>query len=524
MTTTNPPRRGGIHPIYGIFLGGSKLDDTYRLTGTRHNRFTGQRRGPKVINSIEQALLKTIDSTDACKFNGNLEKTESAQPTEIDKETFIKQLQKKVRLHGQQSFYSIMYQTEVITLFDNYHKFTVEEVIDQHEYRCDEPQPVLDTNTNLETEESKQLRFESYDEYEFDDFGLSRLVVESLLTPALLERILTRFGNDPDFETYPGQVLFMMALDTCNASVQRDIAGAQKKYDELTLDSYPGENVTDLATEALRLTHILAGAYALPLNLGTKLIKKVTNMSSEFFNRKMFTLLDQAHTLETKYRLLDPATMGSDSDYTSFGPYAVCTVLQEEHGKLIADSDWPALAAKLPESNTAAPAPEVSVQCYKCHQWGHKANDPRCPLYRTKPSDKSYDTFPDHRNDNKASSTKPNARHKPKDPWKYVEPKDLTQPVVVDQKNGFSAQNVAVELRDELVFTNCPIPMQCMTIIGHLRAISLRFKTQILQFQPPFDHLIRLLRNHLMIILCIRELIWLPLSTLLRLQTRGMMT
>lgn len=84
-----------------------------------------------------------------------------------------------------------------------------------------------------------------------------------------MERIITRFGNNDEFETYPGHVLFVIALDTYNASVQRDIAGAQTRYDKLTLDSYPGEDVTKLATEALRLIHILSGPYALPLNLGT---------------------------------------------------------------------------------------------------------------------------------------------------------------------------------------------------------------------------------------------------------------
>ena len=118
--------------------------------------------------------------------------------------------------------------------------------------------------TNLETKTSIQLRFEAYDEYEFNDFGLSRLVVESQLSPSLLERINTRFGNDEVFETYPGKVLFVMALDTCNASVQRDIAGAQTRYDQLTLYSYPRENVTELATELLRLIPILSNPYTLP--------------------------------------------------------------------------------------------------------------------------------------------------------------------------------------------------------------------------------------------------------------------
>lgn len=432
MATRPPPRRGGEHPTYGIYIGGSELDNEYKLVGGRHYKYTSQRRSAKVINSIEQALLKAIDSTELSKFNGSLETTPSTKDNELDKEAFVKQLKKKVRLHGQQSFYAIAYNGEILSLFDHYHKFTVEEVIDQHELRCNEPNPDLDPETNLETDISKQLRFETYDEYEFDDFGLSRLVVESLLSPALLERIITRFGNDELFETYSGQILFVMALDTCNASVQRDVAGAQSRYNSLTLDSYPGEDVTELATEALRLIHILAGSYALPLNLGTTLIKKVTKTSSEFFNRKMFELLDKARTMETKYKLLDPASMGKDPAYTTCGPYAVCAALQEEHGKLISDSDWPALAVKLPESNSAgtvdqSKAPEksdpASIQCYKCKQWGHKSNDPRCPLYKQK-------------NTSSEGATK-SPRFKAKEPWKYVEPKDLTAPIEIDDKKWF---------------------------------------------------------------------------------------
>ena len=53
----------------------------------------------------------------------------------------------------------------------------VEDVITHHELQTEEPLPELDPTTNLETEASLQLRFEAYDDYEFDDFGLSRLVV-----------------------------------------------------------------------------------------------------------------------------------------------------------------------------------------------------------------------------------------------------------------------------------------------------------------------------------------------------------
>lgn len=71
---TDPPRREGEHPIYGIFIGGDELDDTYHLTGTRHYWFMGQRHDIKVINFIEQALAQNNDSNDTIKFNSNAQK------------------------------------------------------------------------------------------------------------------------------------------------------------------------------------------------------------------------------------------------------------------------------------------------------------------------------------------------------------------------------------------------------------------------------------------------------------------
>ena len=77
----------------------------YHLSRSRHYKFTTQQRGAKVVNAIEQSLLKAIDSKDLDKFNGSLELTPSSSANELDKESFIKQLQKKVRLHGQRSFF-----------------------------------------------------------------------------------------------------------------------------------------------------------------------------------------------------------------------------------------------------------------------------------------------------------------------------------------------------------------------------------------------------------------------------------
>ena len=66
---------------------------------------------------------------------------------EYDKDSFVKQPKKKVRLHGQKSFYAIIQNTQVLNLLDHHHKFTVEEVINQYKLWCKEPDPELDQNT-----------------------------------------------------------------------------------------------------------------------------------------------------------------------------------------------------------------------------------------------------------------------------------------------------------------------------------------------------------------------------------------
>ena len=82
----------------------------------------------------------------------------------------------------------------------------------------------------------------------------------------------------------------MMALETCNSSVSHDIDGATMLFTELTLDNYPGENISDFATEALRLVKIMQGGYALPVHVGSRLLQKITKTSCEEFNRKIFSL------------------------------------------------------------------------------------------------------------------------------------------------------------------------------------------------------------------------------------------
>jgi hypothetical protein len=168
------PKRGGIHSTHGVYMGGNVLDDTWKAIG--RYRYASQRRGDKHVAKVEQNLMTARDSVSILKFHGTLELT-GASMTELDKDQFVRGIQQGVREHGQQSLYAIKKGTTVMDLLANYHMFTVTEV--------------LASIASLETatDDSK------YDEYEEDDFGLSRLLVESKLGEPLREKIRVRYDH-----------------------------------------------------------------------------------------------------------------------------------------------------------------------------------------------------------------------------------------------------------------------------------------------------------------------------------------
>jgi hypothetical protein len=326
-----PPKRGGIHPMYGVYIGGCPLGDDYLPKKTLSYHFSSQRRHVKTISTIESNLIKARDSTITLKFNGQLEAVVGSA-TEVGKEKFLVMLKRKIEEHGQETFYHIQSDAKVMDLIEHIHNFTVEQVTEEFNRRL-----AADASTN-----------EAYDSYELDEITMSRTLVESLVTPEFYEKIFIRYGHQDNFNEVPGSVLVAMALETCNASVSHDIDGAAKAFDELALDTYPGENITNLTTEALRLLKIMQGGYALPVHTGSRLLMKVTKTSSEEFNRKVFALLDPVKEMEYKYKVLDPKSIKADPDYKTYGPIALIATLQQAYGRLISFHDWPALALKLP--------------------------------------------------------------------------------------------------------------------------------------------------------------------------------
>ena len=333
-----PPKRGGIHPTYGKFIGGGGLNDAYEVSDSEFSlyRFSTQRRHEKTITSIESKLRDKCDDQTGIKFNGALEPT-IGTTNEIGKERFLVLLKKRVKEYGQQTFYWIRdTNNKVVELFEHTHRFKLEAVIAEHYRRM------------------KGDGHEAYDIIEKDEVELSRLVVESLLSETFQEKIAIRFGHRTDFENLPGSCLLMMALATCNASVFHDVAGAKKKLEALDLSSYPGENVTDFTSDAQRLIKIMQGAYALPVDTGSNLIMKLTATSSKFFNRKMWALLDTVSTKEMEYDLADPRMFTEDADYSTLSPLGIVATMQATHGALLSQHRWPALTGQLRQNNNSS--------------------------------------------------------------------------------------------------------------------------------------------------------------------------
>ena len=79
----------------------------------------------------------------------------------------------------------------------------------------------------------------------------------------------------------------------------------------------------NLVTTALKLIKILQNRYALPVDIGSKIILKVSDNSPSYLNWHVFNHLYKALTLKLKYDMLDPELMLQDSEYLTYGPVGI---------------------------------------------------------------------------------------------------------------------------------------------------------------------------------------------------------
>ena len=137
------PKRGGTHPTFGIYLGGSGIDSDYNLLKSPSYKFTAQLRNMKQAGIGERALMNARDDSSVRKFNGKLEVSDSTSKTEMDKEDFFETLKDKVAFYGLHNFFYLPSTdgTMLLLLTDSY-AFSLKEVTTEFESRLIEPAPV----------------------------------------------------------------------------------------------------------------------------------------------------------------------------------------------------------------------------------------------------------------------------------------------------------------------------------------------------------------------------------------------
>ena len=172
-----------------------------------------------------------MKDTSIVKFNGQIEmsKTSSANGLhmETSKEEFISEVQDMVQHYRLQSFFYLSGSGNMMkNLPEEPHSFALDGVLSEHKLR-DKEEPAKNLDPQLDEFPSSVINgFKCYDEFEINDFNLSRLVIESLISADLRQKVKTRFNHFKDFSYLPGQVYFMMILEVCNASFTYDIDSA----------------------------------------------------------------------------------------------------------------------------------------------------------------------------------------------------------------------------------------------------------------------------------------------------------
>ena len=425
------PRRGGKHPIFGIYVGGDQLTEEYKLASTFSYTSTSQIRSERSLNVAENALHTQRADTTTLKFNGKLELSSENQSTltELSMEGYLRAVGEMVERFGLQTFFYIMdFLKKMKYLPEEPHSFTLEEVLTEHKSRLVEPDEVLDSSNN-ETDASKFARFKCYDIYELCDLALSRLAIESLTHPDLRAQVVVQYGKESNFKRLPGQVYLMMVLNVCHASFAFKLDDASDKLKSMQLIDYPGENVSQFANESQRLIKIMMGSYALPYQLGSQLVRKVCDTQSTYFNRTMFNLLDSVLAMEKSHGPhRDPKLLEKVSGYSKYGPLGVCKEMREQYADQVRLKTWPALAPSIPTANLGTFHDSLSRDSakknpngYRCHICGSEYHLKwNCPKATSSPESDSLgggsEPPPSEADDN----------------WRYCAPADENTVLVVN--------------------------------------------------------------------------------------------
>ena len=93
----------------------------------------------------------------------------------------------------------------------------------------------------------------------------------------------------------------MMVLDVCHTSFSFKLDDATDSITALTLSSSPSDNISKFTNEVQRSIKMMKRGYDLQYQLGSQLVLKSTKTQSDYFNRSIFNLMDNALAIEKSH-------------------------------------------------------------------------------------------------------------------------------------------------------------------------------------------------------------------------------
>ena len=196
-------RRGGIHPIFGLYVRGDALMKNYTLASFDSYPSTSHLRSEKRFQVTEN--LYTLSTTTPLHSSsiGNWRLLNRAVHSSLNSTRmhFYMPLAIVKHFNLESLFYIKNTNEEIKYLQEEPHNFTLTSVMEKHSPRLVEPEPVLEglANAQQETTTFVNTCFRCYDTFEMYNFSLSRLGIEYLVHPDLCADVLVQHSHVEEF-------------------------------------------------------------------------------------------------------------------------------------------------------------------------------------------------------------------------------------------------------------------------------------------------------------------------------------
>jgi len=132
------PKRGGAHPIFGVYVGGDSLTSEYKLLSPNSYSSTSQIRSNRSLNIAETSLHALQVSTTSLKFNRKLDVTEGDSSTlsDFNMESFLRSVADIIEYFGLETFFYLPDSDKNMRYFpEEPHNFTLLSVLVEHQSR-----------------------------------------------------------------------------------------------------------------------------------------------------------------------------------------------------------------------------------------------------------------------------------------------------------------------------------------------------------------------------------------------------